>query len=101
MARVSLIKCFEYGMIGKENNLRNSKIRCRIYTGCSVRSRNVVSKMMKKSYMLAMWLYFRVIVTFFLDKLCLHTPTKDVQNELAAELEVLLSPLVKVLLIKY
>lgn len=48
-----------------------------------------------------MWLYFRVIVTFFLDKLCLHTPTKDVQNELAAELEVLLSPLVKVLLIKY
>lgn len=42
-----------------------------------------------------------VIATFFLNKLYLHTPTKDVQNELAAELEVLLSPLLKVLLFKY
>lgn len=45
---MSLTKCFEYGMIGKENNLRNSRIRCKIYTGCSVGSRNVVSKTIKK-----------------------------------------------------
>lgn len=51
--------------------------------------------------MLAMWPYFLVIETFFLNKLCLHTPTKDVRNELVAELEVLLSPLLKVLLVKY
>lgn len=41
-------KCFEYDTIGKENNLRNSRIRCGIYTGCSVGSRNVVSKKIKK-----------------------------------------------------
>lgn len=78
-------------------NLRNSRIRCRIYTGFrKIEERSFGNN--KKSYILEMWLYFRVIVTFFLDKLCLHAPTKDVHN---AELEVLLSPLVKVLLIKY
>lgn len=41
-------KCFEYDTIEKENNLRNSRIRCGIYTGCSVESRNVVSKKIKK-----------------------------------------------------
>lgn len=55
----------------------------------------------KTSYMLAMQPYFRVIATLFLNKLCLNTSTNDVQNELAAELEILLSPLLKVLLVKY
>lgn len=81
-------------------NLRNSRIRCRIYTGFRKIEERSFENNKKKLYSCYV-AYFRIIVTYFLDKLCLHTPTEDVQNELAAELEVLLSPLVKVLRIKY